>query len=57
LIKHRYFGKSYIDLLRVEQGFCIGRPSLIYISAKETPKEIDVRIGGKVVMVAEGRFV
>lgn len=56
LVKHRYFGKDRIDI-RVEQGYEIGRPSLLFLRAEEKEDKIDVRVGGKVVMIAKGEFV
>lgn len=56
LVKHRYFGKEGIDV-RVEQGYEIGRPSLLYIKAEDKDGKIDVNVGGNVVMVAEGQLV
>ncbi len=56
LIKNRYFGKDRIDL-RVEQGYEIGRPSLLYLKAEDKVDQIDVFVGGKVQMVARGQFV
>jgi trans-2,3-dihydro-3-hydroxyanthranilate isomerase len=55
LVKHRYFGKDRIDI-RVEQGYEIGRPSLLLLKAEEKGEGIDVYVGGKVVMVAKGEF-
>jgi len=56
LVKHRYFGKDRIDI-RVEQGYEIGRPSLLLLKAEEKGEGIDVYVGGKVVMVAKGQFI
>ena len=56
LVKHRYFGKDQIDI-RVEQGYEITRPSLIFLRAKDTEGQIDVSVGGKVVMIAKGDLV
>jgi len=56
LVKHRYFGSSQIDI-RVEQGYEIGRPSLLYLRAEEKAGKIDVSVGGRVVMVAKGELV
>jgi trans-2,3-dihydro-3-hydroxyanthranilate isomerase len=56
LVKHRYFGQNRIDV-RVEQGYEIGRPSLLYLKAEEKEFGIDVFVGGKVFMVAKGKFV
>jgi trans-2,3-dihydro-3-hydroxyanthranilate isomerase len=54
-VKHRYFGKDQIDI-RTEQGYEITRPSLLYLRAKDTEGQIDVSVGGKVVMVAKGKL-
>ena len=56
LAKHRYFGKDQIDV-RVEQGYEIGRPSLLYLRAEDKRDEVDISVGGKVVMVAKGEFI
>lgn len=56
LVKHRYFGEDRIDI-RVEQGYEIGRPSLLYLRAEDKRGEIDISVGGKVVMVAKGEFI
>ncbi len=56
LVKHRYFGQNRIDV-RVEQGYEIGRPSLLYLKAEEKELGIDVFVGGRVFMVAIGKFV
>ena len=56
LIKHRYFGDDKINI-RVEQGYEIGRPSLLYLRAENKQGKIDVSVGGKVVMVAEGQLL
>lgn len=56
LVKYRYFGKGQIDI-RVEQGYEIGRSSLLYLRAKGKGEKIDVSVGGKVVMIAKGEFI
>ncbi len=56
LVKHRYFGKDKIDI-KVEQGYKIGRPSLLYLKAEDKKSEIEVNVGGKAIMVARGEFV
>jgi trans-2,3-dihydro-3-hydroxyanthranilate isomerase len=43
--------------VRVEQGYEIGRPSLLLLKAEKTDPAIAVQVGGKVVMVATGEFV
>lgn len=56
LVKYRYFGKGQIEI-RVEQGYEIGRPSLLFLRAEDKGEKIDVSVGGKVVMIAKGEFV
>ena len=56
LAKYRYVGSNQVDI-RVEQGYEIGRPSLLYLRAEEKDGEIDVSVGGKVVMVAKGELL
>ena len=56
LAKYRYFGKHRIDI-RVEQGYEIGRASLLLLRAEDKEDEIDVFVGGKVVMIAKGEFI
>ena len=56
LMEHGYFGQDSIDI-RVEQGYEIGRPSLLYLRAERTGYEISVSVGGKVQMVAKGELL
>ncbi len=56
LVKYRYFGKNWINV-RVEQGYEIGRPSLLFLKAKDRKGKIDVSVGGKVIMIAKGEFI
>lgn len=56
LAKYQYFGENHIDV-RVEQGMEIGRPSLLYLRARQTPQEIVIQVGGKVVAVARGELL
>lgn len=53
LVKHRYFNEPKLDI-RVEQGYEISRPSLLYLNAHETAGRIHIRVGGKVVLVGQG---
>ena len=55
LVKHRYFGKTEIDI-QVEQGYEIGRPSLIYLRGRVENGTIQVLVGGQVIMVAKGEW-
>ena len=56
LVKHRYFGKETIDL-RAEQGYEIGRPSLLLLRAEGQDDNINISVGGKSIIVARGEFV
>jgi trans-2,3-dihydro-3-hydroxyanthranilate isomerase len=56
LSKHHYFGNDIVSV-RVEQGYEIGRPSLLYLKARERGNKIQINVGGKVVMVASGKLV
>jgi trans-2,3-dihydro-3-hydroxyanthranilate isomerase len=55
LVKHRYFGKPRINI-RVEQGYEIGRPSLLLLKTEDKEGKIDVHVGGKVLMIAKGEL-
>ncbi|MCW3981197.1 MAG: PhzF family phenazine biosynthesis protein [Candidatus Bathyarchaeota archaeon] len=55
LVKHRYFGEGNIDV-RVEQGYEVGRPSLLFLRGEECDSRVSVQVGGKVIMVAKGEF-
>ncbi|MEG5160015.1 PhzF family phenazine biosynthesis protein [Microcoleus sp. AT3-A2] len=56
LVEHDYYEEAKIDV-RVEQGYEIDRPSLLLLQAATNEGEIEVLVGGKVVMVAKGEFV
>jgi len=58
LVKHRYFGSNQVDL-RVEQGYEIGRPSLLFLKAREEAAggPISVFVGGRVIMIARGELL
>lgn len=56
LTKNRYYDKDHIDI-RAEQGYEIGRPSLLYLRTTTDDDRINVFVGGKVQYVAEGKFV
>ncbi len=55
-MKHNYFGRDHIDL-RVEQGYEIGRPSLLFLEAKKKGDKIEVFVGGRVMEVAKGILI
>lgn len=56
LIKHHYFDSNEIHV-KVEQGFEIGRPSLLFLKSYETKGKIKVYVGGNVFIVAKGQFL
>ena len=56
LLEHSYLEADSVDV-RVEQGYEIGRPSLLYLQAARDADEIMVHVGGKVQMVASGELL
>jgi trans-2,3-dihydro-3-hydroxyanthranilate isomerase len=56
LLEHSYLRTDSVDV-RVEQGYEIGRPSLLYLRAASEADEMRVDVGGKVQMVARGELV
>lgn len=56
LVKHRYWGKPNIDI-RAEQGYEIGRPSLLFLRADEKESHIHIFVGGRAITIAKGEFV
>jgi trans-2,3-dihydro-3-hydroxyanthranilate isomerase len=55
LVKYRYFENSEINI-RVEQGYEIERPSLLFLKAGDDNGKINVYVGGKVVKIAQGEW-
>jgi trans-2,3-dihydro-3-hydroxyanthranilate isomerase len=53
VLRHAYFPGDSVDL-RVEQGYEIGRPSLLLLRARRRGAEADIRVGGHVVLTARG---
>jgi trans-2,3-dihydro-3-hydroxyanthranilate isomerase len=56
MVKYRYFGKDTINI-RSEQGYEIGRPSLLLLKAEQSSEFINISVGGKSVIVAQGKFI
>ena len=56
LIKTDYFKSQGISV-RVEQGYEIGRPSLLLLKAGSENETIKVQVGGRVIKVAEGHLI
>jgi len=55
IVEHGYFGSDKIAI-RSEQGYQIGRPSLLHLEAERAEDQIIIRVGGRVEMVAQGRM-
>ncbi len=53
LVKHACSGKDNLNI-RVEQGYEINRPSLLFLEAYEDNKGIHINVGGRVIEVANG---
>jgi trans-2,3-dihydro-3-hydroxyanthranilate isomerase len=56
LARHAYFGSGSVDA-RVEQGFEMGRPSILHLRATDRGDAVDVEVGGQVVDVARGNLL
>jgi trans-2,3-dihydro-3-hydroxyanthranilate isomerase len=56
LARHAYFGSGVVDA-RVEQGYEMGRPSLLYLGATDRGDDVRVEVGGRVVDVARGELL
>lgn len=56
LVQYSYFGTDEIDL-KVEQGYEINRPSILYLKAKKSAEKIEVQVGGKVIKIAQGELL
>ena len=56
LVNHEYYGKPEIDI-RVEQGYEVGRPSLLLLRAEQDKGQIRVSVGGKAFIIAKGELV
>jgi len=57
LVRHKVFGVSSIENIRVEQGYQVNRPSLLLLTAKDEGVEVEVHVGGKVVFTAQGEML
>ena len=55
LVKHGALGGDKIAI-RSEQGYQIGRPSLLYLEAQQVDDEIVISVGGRVELVAQGQL-
>lgn len=55
LSKHSVTGGAIVDTA-VQQGYEIGRPSTLYLRSRPKGQSIEVRVGGRVRIVAEGKL-
>lgn len=55
LVQYRYFDNEEINI-RVEQGYELKRPSLLFLKAGKHHTTIDVQVGGQVVHIAKGEW-
>lgn len=55
LVKYKYFGGTPIGV-RVEQGYEMGRPSLLLLKAEDKGGVVEIDVGGKVFLAAKGVF-
>ncbi len=53
LVEHSYLGNQQIDIA-VGQGYEIGRPSQLYLRASKIDDVFDIKVGGRVRIVASG---
>ncbi|RST59358.1 PhzF family phenazine biosynthesis protein [Siminovitchia terrae] len=56
LLKHNFFNKNNISY-SVEQGYSIGRPSLLKIKAKKNDDNFLIQVGGSIFVIAEGKWL
>lgn len=55
LLRRNYFGDGPVDI-RVEQGYEIGRPSLLRVRAETDGDGMRIAVGGNVIMTAHGEL-
>ena len=55
LVEYEYLGSSDVEVI-VGQGYEIDRPSQLYLKASKCDAVYDIRVGGKVRVVAEGKW-
>ncbi len=56
LLEHDYFSSARLQY-DVEQGYEMGRPSLLKICANKSGKLFDINVGGKVILTARGEWL
>lgn len=56
LLEHDYFSKAKLKY-NVEQGYEMGRPSLLKVQAEKFGGQFDINVGGKVILTARGEWL
>ncbi|MCM3595627.1 PhzF family phenazine biosynthesis protein [Metabacillus idriensis] len=56
LLKYNFFNSNEINY-NVEQGYTMGRPSLLKVDAQKTDAEYLIQVGGRNFVVAEGKWL
>jgi trans-2,3-dihydro-3-hydroxyanthranilate isomerase len=56
LVKHRYFNSDSVNI-KVEQGYEIGRKSILWLQSSMKNGKIDINVGGKVIKIAKGKLI
>jgi trans-2,3-dihydro-3-hydroxyanthranilate isomerase len=56
LLEHEYFSSTKLQY-KVEQGYEMGRPSLLKVRAAKFGKQFDINVGGKVLLTARGEWL
>ena len=56
LSRYQYFGTPQVDV-RVGQGYEIGRPSQLYLDVRPAEGRFNIRVGGRVNLVADGQWL
>lgn len=56
LVKYKYFKTNKINI-KVEQGYEIGRESLLYLQAEKNNNKFNIHVGGKAIKIAKGTLL
>jgi trans-2,3-dihydro-3-hydroxyanthranilate isomerase len=56
LVRHRVITVEPITRMRCEQGYEIGRPSLVHVTIETTGDELRIRVGGRVMRSVDGHI-
>ena len=56
LVEYEYFGSTQVTIL-IGQGFEMGRPSHIHVTAVKNGKHFNIEVGGQIRLVGQGHWV